>query len=188
MSINSLPQIQQTLRRILIHTPHLIGALASSDASDRARVRMIVIRHFDLEHMTIRISTDIRSSKVAQLAQKPTSELCLWLSDQNISLRMLTTWSVIQARRLQERNSGRLQTFWESHSASSKALFLSAPPGDHYQPATVSETPTQVPITFAELVGHIDEIDALEIHQGAQIRWRHVRQPPQTWTSVQLNP
>jgi len=149
---------------------------------------MIVIRHFDLEHMTIRISTDIRSSKVAQLAQKPTSELCLWLSDQNISLRMLTTWSVIQARRLQERNSGRLQTFWESHSASSKALFLSAPPGDHYQPATVSETPTQVPITFAELVGHIDEIDALEIHQGAQIRWRHVRQPPQTWTSVQLNP
>ncbi len=166
----------------------LLGSLATVDDSGTGRVRMVVIRQFDPQQMTISVSTDARSAKVAQLALRPQAEVCLWFPEPRIALRMLASWTIFQAGGEANQHEARLQRFWDAHSDASKRLFLGPSPGKHYTPTVIDEIPRRFPATFAELSGHIEEIDALKIDHGRHLRWHHRRQKQAAWESIEINP
>ncbi len=188
MPIDSLLPIQNLVCDGMTESVPLLGSLASVDDSDIGRVRTVVIRQFDPQQMTISISADVRSAKVAHLARRPMAEVCLWFSESRIALRMLATWKIFRGDSQDAQHNERLQRFWEAHSAASKTLFLGPAPGDRCTPTVIDEIPVRFPATFAEIAGHIEEIDALEIRRGRHLRWHHTRQSQATWESTELNP
>jgi pyridoxine/pyridoxamine 5'-phosphate oxidase len=187
-SISSLSRIQHLILDVIDNAPPLLGALASIEHRDRARVRMVVIRRFDAADMSIAVSTDLRSRKVSQLHQHPSSELCIWLGERRISLRLLVRWSIVQSDPASPSALAVLEEFWQRHSPASQAIFFMSPPGERYRRIRRQRPQRKRPETFAILLGVIQEIDALQIGRSRHVRWNYTRSATGKWTKSRMNP
>lgn len=184
------------IQRQLQHPP-LFAALSSSQGKDIARVRMVVVRAFDIRTMTVQISMDTRSAKAAQLQAHEKSELCLWLPERATQLRLLARWRVI-TQEVAEKSKRDLiiwHTLWQSHSPASQNLFTGPQPGrpvamrPHEPPGTAAaeNRDTDDPsANFAVLLGRIDSIDALHLSAKGHQRYRHRRIADQ-WETLKIN-
>ncbi|MGC8559222.1 MAG: hypothetical protein ACP5O1_00925 [Phycisphaerae bacterium] len=166
----------------------LLGALASIEYPDRARVRMVVIRRFDPANMTLALSTDVRSAKISQFRRYSVSEMCIWLSEPRVSLRLLTRWSIQQTPADSSSDQSGLDALWHAHSSASKAIFFTPPPGMPYHAVRKTRQQNSIPDTFAILSGEILEIDALQISHAGHTRWHHVRSSAGKWIKRRVNP
>ena len=170
------------------NAPPLLGALASIEHPDRARVRMVVIRGFDPADMTVAVSTDLRSRKVSQLQQNPSSELCIWWAEPRISLRLFVRWSILQSDTGSPSAVAALDEFWQRHSPASQAIFFMPRPGERYRRVRRQRPERKRPETFAILHGVIQEIDALQIGRSRHVRWNYTRSAAGNWIKSRVNP
>jgi hypothetical protein len=187
VSIRTLAGIRHLLGRAMDAGSPLLGALGGVEEAGTARVRMVVIRRFDPRLMTVAVSTDGRSGKVKQLQSHPRSELCIWLGEPRISLRLLTEWCIITVNTASKADQVVLEEFWRAHSAASQGLFLMPPPGGPYRRNGKCLLPKHPPKTFAMLCGRIVEIDALYIRSSGQERWMYGRSES-GWRKRRVNP
>ncbi|MDA8378300.1 MAG: hypothetical protein M0Z50_14855 [Planctomycetia bacterium] len=181
------------IQRQLRHPP-LLGALSSVDGGHIARVRMVVIRHFDMRDLTLQISADRRSAKVRQLSAYHKSELCLWLPELSTQLRLALSWRVITAgvARRSAPDLIILQQLWRHHKVESRHLFGHAQPGRAVSMRHDRDTPHEPaanapPANFAVLLGRILAIDALVLSKPQHVRYRH-RRIADHWETLKINP
>ena len=184
------------IQRQLQHPP-LFAALSSLQGKNLARVRMVVVREFDIRTMTLQASMDNRSAKAAQLQAHPKSDLCLWLPELATQLRLLTRWRVItrEAAEQSKRDFIIRHKLWRGHSLESRNLFTGPQPGRpvamrrHEPPnaAAAGNTDTDEPsANFAVLMGRIESIDALYLDQNGHQRYRH-RRIADRWETLKIN-
>ena len=184
------------IQRQLLHPP-LFAALSSLQGKYIARVRMVVVRGFDIRTMTLQTSADSRTAKMAQLQAHRKSELCLWLPELATQLRLLASWRAIT----QEGAGHSKQDFitwhklWQGYSGKSRNLFTGPHPGRpvamrrHALPNAAATENTDIndpPANFAVLVGRIESIDALYLAQEGHQRYRH-RRIADRWETLKIN-
>jgi hypothetical protein len=187
--------------RLLEHPP-LIGALSTVDGGRMSRVRMVVIREFDIRTMCLQISADLRSAKIRQLRAHPKAELCLWLADLATQLRLMVSWRVITADIAIRKDADYMiwHKLWHRHSAESRQLFIAPPPGrpvalrrqttsnkrDMPNPQAGDPADDTPPKNFTVLLGTITAIDALMLAEPTHQRYRH-RHIADHWETLKLN-
>ena len=185
------------IQRQLEHPP-LFGALSSIQIRNISRVRMVVVRDFDIRTMTLQSSADCRSAKVAQLQAHQRNELCLWLPELATQLRLLASWHVItqEVAEHSQRDFVIRHKLWQRHRPESRHLFTGAQPGRpvamHRHRAAVAPPAEDVAddqpaANFAVLVGRIVSIDALYLAEANHQRYRH-RRIADRWETLKINP
>jgi hypothetical protein len=185
------------IQRQLLHPP-VFAALASIQSGNTGRVRMVVVRDFDIRTMTLQTSADVRSAKVAQLRKHQKSELCLWLPELRTQLRLLANWRVIsgEAAEHSKRDLVIRNKLWQHHRPESRHLFTGAQPGrpvaihrhEARIPAASANFPDEEPSEyFAVLIGRIISIDALYLAATGHHRYRH-RLIGDRWETLKINP
>ena len=184
------------IQRQLQHPP-LFAALSSLQGRNIARVRMVVVREFDIRTMTLQSSMDNRSAKAAQLQAHRKSELCLWLPALATQLRLLVRWRVITQDGVEhsKRDFMIWQKLWQGYSAKSRNLFTGPQPGRpvamrRHGPASVGAAENtddaDPPANFAVLIGRIESIDALYLNPEGHQRYRH-RRITDRWETLKIN-
>lgn len=109
-------------RRSPMHTP----AVATADAD----VRVMVLRHFDPAHWTLRFHTDLRSPKVAALAADPRAGVVLYDPAARLQVRMQGLGRI-------EAAGARADAAWQAASNFARRCYLAtAAPGTSVGAAT----------------------------------------------------
>ena len=189
--INSITTIKRMLESELLSGRPLPAALATAACvGGGASARMVVVRGLDAQLMELWFSTDIRSSKVVDLAAVPRGELCIWLHRLRVQVRLCCRWRVIgrKARRASDR--ARWFAAWGEHSPHARRLFAGAMPGKPYahgRGAMPTRDGQEPPEHFALCVGRVLQIDVLVL--GRPEHRRHVhRRVAAGWRSQRVNP
>ena len=147
--------------------------LATKDGSGTARVRTMTLRGYDAAAGTLWTTCHSTSQKVVHLRSHPEAEICLWLAEQGVQLRVLARWLVVDAAVADPNLQAlRLRT-WEQQPPDARSLYEPPPPGE-------------APPTFAVLFGTISTIDALLIGPAAYAHYQHQRLDNGRWQSEKL--
>jgi len=161
--IGTMAEIQQLLAgAIPSRPPHGFAYLATVDAAGAGRVRTMTLRGFDAAAGTVWTSCHSASQKTAHLRRQPQAEVCLWLGETGVQLRLECTWRIVDARAADPALQALRLTTWEGQPPAAKALYDTPAPGT-------------VPEPFCVLRGTFQIIDALLIRPTAYAHFRHVR-------------
>jgi hypothetical protein len=181
------------IARQLEHPP-LFGALSTTQSRNISRVRMVVVRDFDIRTMTLHSSADARSAKVAQLQANLRNEICLWLPELATQLRLLASWHVItrEVAEHSKRDFVIRHKLWQRLGPELRHLFTGGQPGRpvamYRRAPAVAPLPDDDPAAhFAVLVGRIVAIDALYLAEANHQRYRH-RRIADRWETLKINP
>lgn len=122
-------------------------------------VRTVVLRRLG-DDSAPSFASDARSAKFASLAAHPWLELCLWLPEDGVQLRLLGRAEI-------HRSDGHALALWEGLPPATQALFDSPPPG---RPLSAATAPSRDP-------------------RGGPPAWfAAVRVPPQRFERLELGP
>lgn len=139
--------------------PWRTPVLATTDG-DSADARSVILREADAERRTLRIYTDQRSPKVAQLLSHPLGTLVMWSPPLGWQLRCRVRLSL-------EDDGLAVSSLWAQVKLSPAAQdYLSPqPPGAPLARPAATPTHEAVPRThFAVIVAQVLAIDWLELH------------------------
>jgi hypothetical protein len=103
-------------RRAAFHTP----ALATVGPDGAPRARTLVLRGFDAKRREVRLHTDARSGKVAELAREPRAALHFYDAAAHIQLRLRGVASL-------HRGDAVAEAAWEATPGGSRAIYGAQP-------------------------------------------------------------
>ena len=142
--------------------PFGFAFLATAEPSGAARVRTMTLRGYDAAAGTLWTTCHLDSRKVLHLRANPEAEICLWLGEQGVQLRLLARWIIVDAAATDAQLQALRHRAWDQQPPEAKALYEPPPPG-------------QAPPGFALLLGTVTTIDALLISPTAFAHYRHQR-------------
>jgi pyridoxamine 5'-phosphate oxidase len=171
--LSTLPEIEAAVWRELIHAtrdkqhPWRCPVLATTDG-EIGDARTVVLREIDVDERRMRIYTDERAGKVAQLRKHPLGTLVMWSPELGWQLR----WRV----RLDAQASGlAVSSRWAQIRLSPAAQdYLSpVPPGAELpQPGEAPAGQTMAREFFAVMEAELLSLDWLELHRDGHRRAR----------------
>ena len=168
--------------------------MGTCDTTGSSRVRMVVIRKVDQAGASVYACTDFNSTKIDEIDRAAQGELCFWLPESRIQIRLLVRWTVLNMRTPAGRNKKSRQlceSLWAGLSPASRRLFDGAPPGLINQKKggckPAGNTMDMPPVNFAVLAGRILAIDALAIVEPEHVRFAH-RKTNKSWKSTRMAP
>ena len=188
--LQTLDEIEAALWRELARAPldrhheWRTPVLATVDAADTgvaADARTVVLRETARDDREVRLFTDARSAKVAQIGRHPQGTLLLWskrLSWQlrlRVTLRVDTDGLAVASRWAKLRLSPAAQDYLAPQAPGSPTGDLQATPLPHAEPRSAVER-----VHFALVCARVDSIDWLEldarghrraVFEGGQARW-----------------
>lgn len=174
------PQALLKLLTTAMRSPPLLAAMGTCDAFGNSRVRMVVIRKVDKTGATVYACTDIHSKKIQEIGRFGQGELCFWIPENRVQIRLLVRWTILNMPTPEGGNKTSrhlLWRFWAGLSPAARRLFDSARPGSIYQKKSgrkpIQNTPETPPMNFAVLSGKILAIDALAIVEPEHVRFAH---------------
>ncbi|MGG5808115.1 pyridoxamine 5'-phosphate oxidase family protein [Falsiroseomonas sp. CW058] len=164
-----------TDRRHPFHTPTL--ATIGTDGAPRART--LVLRGFDAAARTLRLHTDLRSGKAAELAADPRCALHLYDAAGGVQIRLA-------GRATLHRDDAVADAAWAGSRVMSRAVYAVEP-----GPGTPIAAPLPAPsdagagrTRFAVITVRFDSLDWLELaatgHRRARFDWT-TGAPEATW-------
>lgn len=166
--------------------------LATVGLDGAPSVRTVVFRGFVEGRTTLRFTTDLRSTKVAEIAREPRAEACWMFNERREQFRLCGTLRVIGSG--DEGQDDRLET-WRSLSPPSRSSFAWPEPGaersDDARFQVPEPDPEQPLPTFALLLLEPEEVDHLDLRQAPHARTRFERidrDGRSAWKPVAMNP
>jgi len=168
--LQTLAEIEAALWRELARAPldrhheWRTPVLATVDAAGAADARTVVLRETDCEAREVRIYTDARSAKVAQVDRHPRGTLLLWSKRLSWQLRLRVTLSVqtdglaVASRWAKLRLSPAAQDYLAPQAPGSPMGDLEGTPEPGALPRSAAER-----VHFALVCAHVDSIDWLEL-------------------------
>jgi hypothetical protein len=165
-------------RRSAFHTPTL--ATIGRDGAPRART--LVLRGFDAPTRTLRLHTDARSAKPAELVRDPRCCLHVYDAGQQVQLRLDCVAQV-------HREDALAEAAWDASRPFSRMCYAIEP-----APGTPLDAPPEAPRDseagrphFAVLALRFDRLEwlwlAAEGHRRARLAWTPDGTPEATWLS-----
>lgn len=155
---------------------------------------MVVIRKVDKAGADVYACTDFNSTKIDEIDRSSQGELCFWLPENRIQIRLLVRWTVLNMQTPEGRNKKSrrlLESLWAGLSPASRRLFDGAQPNLINQKKggrkPVGNTMEIPPMNFAVLAGRILAIDALAIVEPEHVRFAH-RKTGKSWKSTRTAP
>ena len=176
--LDSLPAIEDALWQHLLQAvddkahPWRTPVLATTDG-DIGDARTVVLREADRDSATLRLYSDARSAKVAQLASHPVGTLVMWSPALGWQLRV----------------RARLAVSTEGLEVSSRWARLKLSPAAHdYLSAQAPGTPLEATLAargerahFALIDAQVQSIDWLELHADGHRRAQFVLGATPCW-------
>jgi hypothetical protein len=176
--LDSLPAIEDALWRALQLAardkshPWRTPVLATTDG-DVGDARTVVVRDAEPDTATVRVYSDARAAKVAQIATHPLGTLVMWSPALGWQLRMRV----------------RLEVSTEGLEVSSRwARLKLSPAAQDYLSAQAPGTPLDAALAarggranFALIDAHVQSIDWLELHADGHRRARFVLGATPCW-------
>lgn len=127
-------------RSVAAHTP-IVG-------TDDGDLRVMVLRAFDREAMTLRFHTDLRSPKCAIIADRPATHLLVYDRDRKVQLRLAGQGRIVAEGRA-------VDEAWAASSPFARRCYLGEAPG------TPSPTPTSgLPAEVEGIAPTEDQLEA----------------------------
>jgi len=147
------------------HSQWRTPVLATVDKKGAPDARTVVLRHADAKLSRLHIYTDLRSPKVAELADQPNAMLVFWSKRLNWQLRVRVQISVQTA-------GPQVDAVWARVSQSAAAGDYLSPlaPGDRLPGAPALPRDSTHPHHLAILVAQVQEIDWLELARSGHRR------------------
>lgn len=141
-----------------------LANLATVDAAGHPRTRVVALR--SLEGAQIVFTSDARSEKVAHLAADDRAELCLWLSGEQMQLRIAGRVRVSEDPELREAR-------WRKLSAPLRSSFSDPAPKQARDPQEAAQTQPaeQIPSAFCVLALQPEEVDVVDLREPALRRY-----------------
>ncbi|MBE7158183.1 MAG: pyridoxamine 5'-phosphate oxidase family protein, partial [Rhodospirillales bacterium] len=149
------------------HTP----ALATVAEDGTPAVRTVVLRGFDAEHRYLRIHTDVRSAKVAEMTAHPAVMLHAYDPGQQVQVRLT-------GRARIHTGDGIARQFWLASQPKSRLCYAVSPgpgqPVEEPPPAPLQEDGAEA--NFAVFIIQFDALEWLLLasagHRRARFTWR----------------
>jgi pyridoxamine 5'-phosphate oxidase len=163
--LQTLPEIEAALWRELARAPRdkhhewRTPVLATADG-DRADARTVVLREVDPEERTLRVFSDSRSAKVAQLLAQPQGMLVMWSARLSWQLRLRVALRVETDGLALASRWARLKLSPGAQDYLSPLAPGSALPGGPELPAPLQHDRGH----FALISAQVQAIDWLELH------------------------
>ena len=129
--------------------PFHLPSVATVDQEGRPQVRIVVLRHCDPERRTVRFHTDVRSSKVEQLSERPQGALVFYDKFHKIQVRLEVTLRLLQGDDLD-------RAWAEVHHYSRECYQVASGPG------TPVASPCDIPVDVTGSHGGRDHFAAVE--------------------------
>ena len=134
-SVETLPAFWDRIWQVLTHAvgtarhPFHTPAVATLEGN-QPRVRVVVLRHADSAHLTLRFHTDARTPKVAQMQAGSRVELCFYSPDDRLQVRCAGIARV-------HHNDEVAEEKWQASALLSRRCYTTP-----YAPGDLSATPT----------------------------------------------
>ncbi|NJL00415.1 MAG: pyridoxamine 5'-phosphate oxidase [Spirulinaceae cyanobacterium RM2_2_10] len=155
--------------------------------------RTVVFRGFRDETNQLRIVTDARSGKIAQLLQQPWGEICWYFSESREQFRLFGSLVLVAQDSPDPALQQERQQIWQRLSDTARSQFAWPHPGaarDH-RPESFAVAPPEPTAPLAEfclLLLEPQRVDWLELCGEPQNRWRYVRDATGYWQQAAVNP
>ena len=165
--------------------------LATIGLDQRPRNRTVVFRGFLENSDRLKIVTDNRSQKVAQIVANPYAEINWYFTKTRSQFRILGKLILInQASADVELQSAR-KSAWQSLSEPARIQFSWAHPREAKSidsPEITPPDPNQPLDSFSLLLLEPTEVDRLELRGAPQNRWLYLRDGKGDWIEQEVNP
>ena len=158
------------------------------------RNRTVVFRGFlNDEQNSLKIITDIRSSKIKDIQHQAIAEICWYFTKTREQFRITGKLYLVTARETDDNLLEARKNTWQSLSDSARSQFAWATPAqpvtdnsievdlDHLDPNTPLEN-------FCLLLLTPHKIDRLQLKSDPQQRYLYTLQSDLTWTTQAVNP
>ncbi len=172
--------------------------LATIGLDQRPRNRTVVFRGFleDSDRFKnplkdcLKIVTDIRSQKSAQIAANPWAEINWYFTKTRSQFRILGKMIFIDHEHPDLELQSARKVAWQTLSEPARVQFTWAHPRELKvdSPASVPPDPDQPIPSFCLLLLEPTEVDRLELRGAPQNRWLYLRDDQGNWIEQEVNP
>ena len=154
--------------------------------------RTVVFRGFLEGTNRLKIITDSRSKKIAQIAKNPLAEACWYFTKTREQFRLAGELTTIYAEDVNTK-LGQIRTLvWQEISDAARQQFAWPPPGKKRGEATTFElaSPDKIePLpNFCLLLLEPLKVEHLELRGEPQNRWLYHREEGGFWSTLAINP
>ncbi|MFW6357866.1 MAG: Npun_F5749 family FMN-dependent PPOX-type flavoprotein [Chroococcales cyanobacterium] len=167
--------------------------LATVTPEGRPQNRTVVFRGFSEPTNQLKIITDDRSEKIAQIEHHPWGEICWYFTQTREQFRLSGKLTIVDQNYPDATLQQERQQTWQSLSDAARLQFAWPHPA---QPRTeekevFSPPPPDVnkPLpNFCLLLFNPETVDHLELRGNPQNRWQHRQDESKTWFVEAVNP
>jgi pyridoxamine 5'-phosphate oxidase len=178
------------LNRSLANVKYL--QLATVRSNGHPANRTVVWRGFREDTNELKLITDFRSQKIADIYENPWGEACWYFSRTREQFRLHGKLLLITEETADEAlQTLRVQT-WKDLSLGARAQFSWAEPGlprDFHKPFRMElPTPEEILPDFCLLLFDPIAVDHLQLRGDPQFRTKYDRSPGGKWNTIAVNP
>ena len=167
--------------------------LATVTSSGLPANRTVVFRGF-VEHTNqLKIITDARSQKIAQIAHQPWGEICWYFTKTREQFRLGGKLTLVTADYPEQPLCMERQKTWQNITNAARLQFAWPYPGkirdngrDAFSPTPPS--PDQPLPNFCLLLLEPEKVEHLQLKGEPQHRWRYYLDESQSWCVEEINP
>ena len=167
--------------------------LATVTPEGMPRNRTVVFRGFlDDEQNRLKIITDARSAKIAEIQHQAISEICWYFTKTREQFRIAGELYLVTTDETDDKLIKARKTTWQSLSDSARAQFAWPTPAQaavENSAFEVEPPDPNIPLeNFCLLLLTPQKIDHLQLKSDPQQRCLYIRQQDNTWTTQAVNP
>jgi PPOX class probable FMN-dependent enzyme len=165
--------------------------LATIDAEGYPANRTVVFRGFVEASDLLRIVSDTRSSKVAQIQAQPMAAACWYFSKTREQFRLRGELTLITAETAAAEDQNMRQQLWQNLSDAARQQFTWPTPGQVRQDSAFPAEPPdhQTPLPhFCLVLLQPNRVDHLALRGNPQDRMIYTLRPQGDWQTQTVNP
>ena len=192
----SLAPWRSLISRALHHNRSLVYSrylqLATVQKNGRPANRTVVFRGFWGETNQLKIITDSRSQKFAEIQQQPWGEICWYFPKTREQFRLAGEIILVDSNYSEIELQTARKSMWQEMSDNARVQFAWAEPGE--KRANMEAFSPALPDTiepldnFCLLLFDPEQLDHLQLRGEPQNRWLYTRDGTGSWKVLEVNP